>query len=79
MLNATNTALVIVDVQGKLAQIMDQKDVLFSNLETIVRGAKILDLPIVWVEQIPKKTRPDDTANCRSAPRSPTNRQNSFS
>ncbi len=58
MLNATNTALVIVDVQGKLAQIMDQKDALFSNLETIVRGAKILDIPIVWVEQIPNKLGP---------------------
>lgn len=55
MLNAADTALVIIDVQGKLAQIMDQKDTLFSNLETIVKGAKILDLPIVWVEQIPDK------------------------
>ncbi|MCW8329290.1 hydrolase [Photobacterium sp. SDRW27] len=55
MLDAANTALVIVDVQGKLAQIMDEKDALFSNLETIVKGAKILDLPIVWVEQIPEK------------------------
>ncbi|MGF1729403.1 hydrolase [Photobacterium kasasachensis] len=58
MLKADNTALVIVDVQGKLAQIMDQKDALFSNLETIVRGAKILELPIVWVEQIPDKLGP---------------------
>lgn len=55
MLDAANTALVIVDVQGKLAQIMDQKTTLFSNLETIVKGAKILELPIVWVEQIPDK------------------------
>ncbi|PSW20109.1 hydrolase [Photobacterium sanctipauli] len=55
MLNANNTALVIVDVQGKLAQIMDNRDELFHSLETMVKGAKILDLPIVWVEQIPEK------------------------
>ncbi|WP_299013092.1 hydrolase [uncultured Photobacterium sp.] len=55
MLDAANTALVIIDVQGKLAQIMDQKDTLFRNLETIVKGAKVLELPIVWVEQIPDK------------------------
>ena len=55
MLDAANTALVIIDVQGKLAQIMDQKDTLFSNLETLVKGARILELPIVWAEQLPDK------------------------
>ncbi|MGF1703843.1 hydrolase [Photobacterium makurazakiensis] len=55
MLKANNTALVIVDVQGKLAQIMDQRDELFHNLETMVKGANILELPIIWVEQIPEK------------------------
>ncbi|WP_064608846.1 hydrolase [Photobacterium sp. J15] len=58
MLDAANTALVIIDVQGKLAQIMDQKDALFQNLETLVKGAKILELPVVWVEQIPHKLGP---------------------
>lgn len=55
MLDANNTALVIIDVQGKLAQIMADKDTLFSNLETMVKGAAILDLPTLWVEQLPDK------------------------
>ncbi|MGR5064741.1 hydrolase [Photobacterium sp. DNB22_13_2] len=58
MLTTNDTALVIVDVQGKLAQIMDSKDTLFKNLETVVKGAKILDIPIIWVEQIPHKLGP---------------------
>ncbi|OAN11505.1 hydrolase [Photobacterium jeanii] len=55
MLDADNTALVIIDVQGKLAQIMDQHQALFEQLETMVKGAQILQLPILWVEQIPDK------------------------
>ena len=55
MLTVDNTVLVVIDVQGKLAQLMDQKEVLFSNLERIIRGAKVLDLPIIWTEQVPDK------------------------
>jgi len=55
MLDTTNTALMIIDVQGKLAQIMDEKEALFSNLETMVKGANILELPTLWVEQLPDK------------------------
>ena len=58
MLTTNDTALVIVDVQGKLAQIMDNKETLFKSLETVVKGAKILDIPIIWVEQIPHKLGP---------------------
>ncbi|MDX1302077.1 hydrolase [Photobacterium sp.] len=55
MLDTTNTALLIIDVQGKLAQIMDEKEALFGNLETMVKGANILGLPTLWVEQLPDK------------------------
>jgi hypothetical protein len=53
MLNFNNTILVIVDVQGKLAQIMHEKDALFLNLQKLVRGAQILEVPILWCEQNP--------------------------
>ncbi|GAL03132.1 isochorismatase [Photobacterium aphoticum] len=48
MLTPADTALVIVDVQGKLAQIMDEKEALFHHLATMVKGAKVLELPILW-------------------------------
>ena len=58
MLTPADTALVIVDVQGKLAQIMDEKEALFHHLATMVKGAKVLALPILWVEQLPDKLGP---------------------
>ncbi|WP_413111826.1 hydrolase [Thaumasiovibrio sp. DFM-14] len=58
MTTNTNTALVIVDVQGKLAQCMHNKSELFNNLSILVQGAKLLDIPILWVEQNPNKLGP---------------------
>ena len=45
--------LVVVDVQGKLAQLMHAKEELFENIKRMIRGAQILDIPILWVEQNP--------------------------
>ncbi|MGV2987915.1 hydrolase [Vibrio sp. E150_011] len=58
MLDKAKTQLMIIDVQGKLAQIMHQKESLFSNLNSLTRAAILMDLPIVWVEQIPDKLGP---------------------
>ncbi|MGF1777492.1 hydrolase [Vibrio nomapromontoriensis] len=55
MLEQNHTQLMIIDVQGKLAQIMHDKDALFSHLNTMTKAALLMDLPIVWVEQIPDK------------------------
>ena len=54
MLKQTSTALVIVDVQGKLAQAMHEKDQLIQKIKQSIRGAQALNLPIVWIEQYPK-------------------------
>jgi nicotinamidase-related amidase len=53
MLTTENTVLVLVDVQGKLAQAMDGKEALFQNLRKLVQGVQVLGLPIVWLEQNP--------------------------
>ena len=53
MLSLENTVLTVVDVQGKLAQLMQDKEALFHNLQRLVRGAQILGLPILWCEQNP--------------------------
>jgi nicotinamidase-related amidase len=55
MLKADDTALVIVDVQGKLADLMHGRDQLFRNLVIMAEGAKVLDIPILWNEQLPDK------------------------
>ena len=58
MLTLNNTALVVIDVQGKLAQLMSQKETLFENLQKIIKGAQVLELPIIWNEQLPEKLGP---------------------
>lgn len=54
MLIQENTGLILIDVQGKLARIVNESEKLISNLEKIIRGGQILELPIIWVEQNPQ-------------------------
>ncbi len=54
MLSIDKTVMILVDVQGQLAQLMYKKESLFKSLEVIVQGMKILNVPIIWMEQIPK-------------------------
>ncbi len=58
ILKVDNTVLIVVDVQGKLAQVMHQKDALFANLEKIIKGIQVLGIPIIWTEQVPAKLGP---------------------
>lgn len=58
MLDSTDTALVLIDVQGRLAQLMFDKAHLFSRLETVVSGVRLLDVPLLCTEQIPDKLGP---------------------
>ena len=53
MIKIENSLLVIVDVQGKLAQLMFEKEKLIANLVRMVKGAQILGIPILWNEQNP--------------------------
>lgn len=58
MLKVATTALVLIDVQGKLATLMHEKDELFRNLEILIRGVDTLELPILWLEQYPEGLGP---------------------
>ncbi|MBT9160864.1 MAG: hypothetical protein DDT26_02160 [Dehalococcoidia bacterium] len=58
MLNLKNTVLIVVDVQGKLFRLMHNKDLLLENLPNLVKGAWILEVPIIWTEQNPEKLGP---------------------
>jgi nicotinamidase-related amidase len=55
MITIEDSGLVIVDVQGKLAQQMHDSSALLNNLAILIQGAKLLSMPIVWVEQLPDK------------------------
>ena len=58
MLEAENCCLVVVDVQGKLAQLMHDKDTLFKNIQILIQAVKILDIPILWCQQVPSALGP---------------------
>lgn len=58
MLDEKNCCLVIVDVQGKLAHLMHDKDGLFKNIRILIQAAKILNIPILWCQQVPSALGP---------------------
>ncbi len=58
MITVEDSGLLIIDVQGKLAEQMNDSATLFNNLSMLIQGAKLLSIPIVWVEQLPEKLGP---------------------
>ena len=47
--------LVILDIQGKLSQIVQQSEEVLRNSRIVIEGCKTLDIPLIWVEQMPDK------------------------
>lgn len=58
MLNRDSAALVLVDVQGKLATLMQDSETLIENCRRLVQGARLLSIPVFWNEQLPEKLGP---------------------
>ncbi|MGB5217689.1 MAG: hydrolase [Smithella sp.] len=55
MISRTAAVLVIIDIQGNLAQAMFDKENLFANTVKLIKGFKALNLPMIITEQIPAK------------------------
>lgn len=55
MISRANAVLIIIDIQGNLAQAMFDKENLFANTIKMIKGFKALNLPIILTEQIPQK------------------------
>lgn len=53
MLDARKCSLVVVDVQGKLAGLMDDKETLFGNIEVLIKTARALDIGMIYCQQNP--------------------------
>lgn len=58
MLEQENCALIIVDVQGKLAEIVQNSKELHKKIVQLINGSQILNIPIILVEQNPEKLGP---------------------
>ncbi|MFH1213676.1 MAG: hydrolase [Candidatus Neomarinimicrobiota bacterium] len=47
------SVLVIIDVQPKLLSVMYNYPLLLENLKKLIRGAQVLDVPVIFTEQYP--------------------------
>lgn len=54
MFSIDKSLLLVIDIQGKLADLMTDKKQTYDNVEILIQGAKILNLPILVTEQYPK-------------------------
>ena len=62
MLNKNNTGLLLIDVQGRLARVVQNSELMIANLQKLIGCCKKLSLPIIWLEQNPNglgKTIPE--------------------
>ena len=55
MLQQDDTAIVLLDVQGRLARLMHNSEAFIHNIRIMLQAGQILGLPIIWAEQMPDK------------------------
>lgn len=53
-LNTHNSALILIDVQGKLARMMPDVSGLLARIGALLQAADKLGVPIIWLEQNPQ-------------------------
>lgn len=54
MIDPDNSVVVLIDVQERLVPVMHERDALVRNLRILLQGARILDVPILWLQQYPQ-------------------------
>ncbi len=54
MITSRETLLLLIDVQGRLAESVFQPEALAKNIGKLLRSCAILDLPVLVTEQYPK-------------------------
>ncbi len=55
MLERNNTGLIVVDIQGKLARLVHNSELMLHNVAKLIKGCTLLELPILVLEQNPEK------------------------
>ena len=55
MLSQENSVLLVVDIQGKLANLMHEHELVYRNISRLIKTCEILHVPILWTEQAPDK------------------------
>ncbi len=52
---ANQSVLLVIDVQGKLAELMHDRDQVVARIQKLINVAQILDVPVILTEQAPDK------------------------
>jgi nicotinamidase-related amidase len=58
MLSLENTVLILIDIQGKLWNVMYEKEALLENTQKLIKGIQTLGVPIILTEQNPSGLGP---------------------
>lgn len=60
MLTTENSGLMLIDYQGRLAEVMANRESLHDQMIKLLKGANLLGVPIIWAEQYPKGLGPTE-------------------
>jgi nicotinamidase-related amidase len=58
MLTIESTVLVMIDIQGKLWNVMSEKEALQDNAQKLIKGLNLLGVPVIATEQNPRGLGP---------------------
>lgn len=58
MLSTEDSVLVFIDVQGRLAETVYDRDPVHNRMELLLRASHLLDVPVIATEQMPEKLGP---------------------
>jgi nicotinamidase-related amidase len=58
LLTTENAALLVIDIQERLFPVMHEKEKLLRSVTKLIRGAQVLEIPVLLTEQYPKGLGP---------------------
>ena len=74
-----DSVLVVIDCQERLWKVIHEKDALEARLRTLIRGAVVLGVPVIFTEQNPNGLGPTLVGLYELAPLAPRIAKSSFS
>ena len=54
LLDRSKSALVIIDIQERIARVMPQRETVLLNVAKLIHGCQILNVPVFYTEQYPQ-------------------------
>jgi nicotinamidase-related amidase len=58
MLEVRSSVLLVIDVQEKLFRAISEKEKMLDNLQRLIKGIQVLEVPVIATEQYPKGLGP---------------------